>query len=94
MDELRGLTGVKGALPCQYVTRIDHALTCIRKRRGVTAAGQHGSVNVWRDDSNHLRSNFCRHRLVLNEVEHEDIDCLRAWLSVWWPQMGRDEARN
>lgn len=91
MPELRGLTGVNGRLTVQHVASIDQAVRRISgKRRAVTAAGLNGALNVWRDDARRLRSNFCRFRATVNEVEHEDVDCLRAWLNEWWPKMGRD----
>ncbi len=94
MAELRGLAGVRGALACQHVASIDQAIRRIPKRRAVTAAGPDGAVNVWRDDAKRLRSNFCRYKHTVNEAEHEDIDCLRAWLNIWWPKMGREQAQE
>ena len=93
MPELRGLTGVKGALPCRHVASIDKAVLLIAwRRRAVTAAGPDDAVNVWRDDEKRIRSNFNRYLVTVDEAAHEDLDCLRAWLNVWWPKMRRDEA--
>lgn len=91
MPELRGLTGVAGALPCQHVASIEQAVKRVTgRRRAVTSAGPEGAINVWRDDHKCLRSSFSRHRRTISEAGHEDADCLRAWLNVWWPQMGRE----
>jgi hypothetical protein len=90
MPELRGLTGVAGALPCQHVVTIDQTLRRIKKRRAVTAAGPNGAINVWRDDRRRLRSAFCRHRVVIAEAGHSDATSLQAWLAAWWPEMGRE----
>lgn len=89
MGQLSGLTGVKGALPCQFVVTVEHALRRIQRHRAVTSAGATGALNVWRDDKRRLRSNFCRHMVTLDEAEHPDAASLRMWLDKWWPELGR-----
>lgn len=89
MPELRGLPGVKGALAVQHVVSVEQALTRIQKRRAVTAAGDKGALNIWRDDHRVLRSNFCRFHTTLDSAVHADADDLRVWLAKWWPELGR-----
>ena len=89
MGQLVGLSGVKGALPCQHVATIDQAIRRIEKRRAVTTAGSCGAINVWRDDQRRLRSEFMRYRRTLNSAEHTDAASLRAWLERWWPELER-----
>lgn len=87
MGQLRGLPGVKGALPCQHVSTIDQAMQRIQKRRAVTAAGSRGALNIWRDDRRQLRSEFMRFRISQSREEHANLDSLRRWLDQWWPEL-------
>lgn len=95
MPQLVGLKGVKGALLCQHVGSVAHALRRIPRRRAITASGSTGAINVWRDDTRILRSEFMRHRMVLSSIEHRDMLSLRVWLETWWPEMEAvNEARS
>lgn len=82
---------MKGALAVQHVASIQQAVRRIQKRRAVTAAGNNGALNVWRDDQRVLYSEFMRFRQSLDRAEHVNLDSLRVWLETWWPRLGRDD---
>lgn len=87
MPELRGLTGTTKPLACVYATTPTGAIRLIARNRAVTASGDSGALNIWRDDRRQLRSNFCRYRSTLDEAVHPTTASLRAWLKIWWPRL-------
>lgn len=55
--------------------------------RAVTAAGDTGAVNVWRDDAGKWRADMQRRMHCLSKTTVEALTDLRPWLEEWWPQM-------
>ena len=90
MGMLVGLEGTTRRLPCQHVVTVEQAIARIQKRRAITAAGGNGALNVWRDDARQLRSEFMRYRQTLDKAVHPTLESLRAWLTKWWPELGRE----
>lgn len=59
----------------------------LRKHRVVSAAGDDGSVTVWRDDSGKLRGTFQRYYSTLADETFKTKIAMERWLGVWLPKM-------
>ena len=49
-------------------------------------AGQHGVVEIWRDDNNQYRCQFTSYEVVDPDSVHiGDLEAAKNWLEKWWP---------
>lgn len=88
MPELLGLPGVKRrAVVAQTARNRTSVLRLLRTNRAVTAAGDCGALNVWRDDDGSVRAEFYRHMVAQDSVQCLTYDALRRWLRRWWPRL-------
>ena len=56
--------------------------------KAVTAAGDSGAVNLWRDRHGMYRCEFYRFRLTADSSMFGTLSAVRKWLREWWPKMG------
>jgi hypothetical protein len=90
MPELRGLPGVKRpAVLARYASSRTDAVRQLRTCRAVTAAGDCGALNVWRDDKGKIRASFHRYLATIDEVSDLTRGGLILWLRTWWPRLHR-----
>lgn len=89
MGSLIGLPGVAGGRidDVSFFRTVSHAMKLLVTDRAATAAGDHGAVTVYRDDTGKWHCAFHRHWM---EVEHTVVERktdIRSWLLQWLPQI-------
>lgn len=86
-----GMDGVKKSQKGPMVGSVSAAVNAIDSYRICSAAGDDGSITVWRDDNGVLRAAFCRFMAVRDKQEFRSKAALRRWLRDWWPAMAHIE---
>lgn len=88
--QLSGLPGVKDkSVEAVGFGSISGALLLIRNYRAVTSAGDHGCINIWKDDLGYLRAEFQCRMITRGEFKGRTKSALKEWLVEWFPKMGR-----
>lgn len=86
---LLDLPGRGGSTSAMCVTSVTDAMKCIRKAPAITASGDAGAMNVYRQKSGVLRCQFMRFLITHDDAEVESMSQLREWLKKWWPELKR-----
>jgi hypothetical protein len=88
LHDFAGLPGVKGGkLRGPMASSATGFMRALRQHRAVSAAGDHGSVMVWRDDAGKIRCSFMRHFRSIETLELSTKIDVRGWLIKWLPRM-------
>lgn len=88
-----GMTGVSGSLHGPIIHSVSAADAALRKHRMVSAAGDHGAVNIWKDDDGALRGEFQRFCVTLDKQRFKSKAHALEWLKKWLPRT-REAARG
>jgi hypothetical protein len=90
LKDLKGRPGLTRAL---FVRSRTAALQAARGGMAVTAAGNHGALNIWRDGHHRLHAEFYSRLVSQNHTILPTLRDLELWLRAWWPALtGKDEA--
>ena len=63
------------------------AISLLRKFGAITASGDNGAINVWRDDLGSYRCEFMRYRSALDAMITDKISHVSTWIAEWWPKI-------
>lgn len=86
--KLVDVPGVSGGEVKAYAAKSPNdALFFITDSKAVTAAGDNGALNVWRDDSGQWRCEFHRRLCTINSITTKSVRRVMAWMREWWPRM-------
>lgn len=85
------LPGVAGGVieDAMFAKSVSGAINVLRKHRAATGAGDYGAWTIWRDDNGHIRCEFSRHRMAINETTCRSLNEVRDWLVEWLPMTQR-----
>lgn len=85
---LAGLPGIrKKMVKAAWAKTPSGFIAALARHRAVTAAGDDGAVNAYRDDAGNYRAHFSRHWSILSEETFASKAALRRWLEEWLPKM-------
>lgn len=88
MPQLTDLPGVsKKVVDCSFFRTINQCFNGLRKFNAVTAAGDNGAINVWRDDAGKYRVAFYRRLCTVASETFDSQKQVRIWLQQWMPFM-------
>ncbi len=68
------------------------AMRCLLQHRVCWAAGDLGSVTIWKGKDGRYRGDFQRFGVRLGYVSADKKSYLTAWLATWWPAMDCTDA--
>ena len=89
MPQLVGLPGVKAkAIDSPSVSTRTAAIREIKRgARAITAAGDDGAINVWKDDDGMWRCEFQRYKSTLDSKTYRYLAAVDQWLKEWMPKL-------
>lgn len=93
LSTFSGMPGTKGQLQGPMVGSAASAVKAMKSHRVCSAASDHGSITVWRDDDGNLRAVFHRFMSSKGEDIFLSAAALRRWLDAWWPAMSDEDYR-
>ena len=85
MPILRGLPGTSGDVEAVSVGSRTAAITALRRGQAVTAAGDHGALNVWTNGDGHWCCEFMRRQQKVDAKKYAYMAAVDAWLRRWFP---------
>lgn len=82
--------GVKGGeISAVSVRSVSDCDQFLRAGMPVTAAGDKGSILVWRTDDRTWWCEFMVNRQTIDARTWKSIAAVSAWIKEWWPRMER-----
>ncbi len=85
---MQNLEGVRGGKRKGEWAKSAHAVFAVLKRNHVaTDAGDHGALNVYRNDAGQYHCEFMRHYFSLSKKLFTSQAKVRAWLKKWRPEL-------
>ena len=83
-SNLGGVHG--GKLNGRKASSISGIMRALKFTRVCSAAGDYGTVAVWRDDIGHWRCEFCRNRITITETTVKTKSLVHEWLKTYFPK--------
>lgn len=89
MSTLINLPGVTGGRidNVPFFNSVSQAIRLLSTYRACTSAGDHGAVNVYRDDDLRFRCVFHRRCIELDQTIVTTKKDVRRWLAEWYPRV-------
>lgn len=89
MVKLTNLPGRPGITKAEGVSSRTAAINALRSGNAVTASGDDGAINVYRDNAGEFRCIFCQFRVRIKSETFRHLAAVDEWLREWFPKLGR-----
>lgn len=89
MPMLTGLPGTTAPHEAVSVSSRSSAIAQLRLGSTITASGDNGALNVWRDDGGSWRCQFMVHMAVQSDLRTRHLAAVDRWLRTWFTALGR-----
>ncbi len=88
MATLTGLDGVAASeTPAAMIRSRTAGMRALMLHGAITAAGDRGAINVWRDDAGLYRCELMRFGVAHERAEWKHLAAVDSWLQEWLPAL-------
>lgn len=80
---IQQLPGISRDIEAEWINSASEALAILRTGAAVTAAGDNGVLDVYKDDSGQFRCHVVRDNWTLEDRSFEQIEQVLPWVKKW-----------